>query len=459
MEPLGVNREVANAPSMSVGGRGIDVDLVTPVCLTDSGMTRAGMTRFPKVDYFSHPAYAALATDYRYEDGLIDEHVAYIDRTFHDFLALPEPSVTDAADLTSTIKASARRIVQHAADAGAPVVAFEWLGSCIDWAVAEIQYECVRLVFRDRRLDDIRLGAEQRAQLRKLRTDGMYLADVDDRDFRAVQRLALRFAPDLRRRVSENPAERAVYSPSRISPLGRAISRLLSRAGVLDVLSHFKQTRMAIMGTGLEYSRPGQIWHADVYSDIGLAEGPLKYFHTDQADHLPKAMIYATAVSNENGPTGVIRESNTWERSEFLFRAYKGLDRLTVGRYGRYVRGAEYRAVARSPELRRIFMQLPTAFQGSSHFGDDILPESPMTQRLLSQEQDFLSVDRGQVLVFDGGRTLHRGSLVREGERVAMQVAFKNLNDRRIRTHLDGGSGLAKAFGRMRTLAMMSVRA
>ncbi len=55
---------------------------------------------------------------------------------------------------------------------------------------------------------------------------------------------------------------------------------------------------MAIMGTGLEYSRPEQAWHAGLYSDIGLADGPLKYFHVDQADHLPKAMIYATPVDD-----------------------------------------------------------------------------------------------------------------------------------------------------------------
>jgi hypothetical protein len=103
-------------------------------------------------------------------------------------------------------------------------------------------------------------------------------------------------------------------------------------------------------------------------------------------------------------------------------------------------------------------MQLPTAFQGSSHFGDDILPKSPTAELLLSREETFLSGDRGQVLVFDGGRTLHRGSLVRHGERVAMQVAFKNLNDRRIRVQLDGGSALAKVLRRIRTLAMMSVR-
>lgn len=416
------------------------------------------MMQFPVIDYRSHPAYAAAVADYHYDDQLIAQCVARIDRAFFEFRSLPKPSLTDADRVSLSINESAREIIRHAADVGAPIIAREWLGSSVEWAVAEVQYECARLVFQDREYDASGLRAQQQTQLRTLRSDGMYIADVDDRDFRNVQRLALRFAPELQRRVSENPADRAVYSPSRVSPLGRAIQGLLSHAGVLDVLSTFKRTRMAIMGTGLEYSRPGQGWHTGLYSDIGLSEGPLKYFHVDQADHLPKAMIYATPVTSDTGPTGIIRESNTWERSEFLFRAHKGLDRITIGRYGKFVDGAEYRATARSPELRRIFMQLPAAFQGSSHFGDDVLPDTPLAQRLLSQEHTFLSTDRGQVMVFDGGRALHRGSLVRQGERVAMQVAFKNLNDRRIRVQLDGGNAFSKALRKIRKLAVMSVR-
>ena len=419
---------------------------------------RTRMTQFPAIDYRTHPAYSTSEVDYKYDDQLIAGCVARVDRAFSDFRSLPLPTLADAAQVVSDINLCAQEILRHARAVDAPIVAREWLGASIEWAVAAIHYECVRLVFLDRQYDGSRLANAQRAQLQTLRTDGMYIADVDDRDFRAVQGLALRFAPELQRKVSEHPAGRAVYGPSRVSPLGRAIQRLLANAGVLDVVSNFKRTRMAVMGTGLEYSGPEQAWHAGLYSDVGLADSPLKYFHVDQADHLPKAMIYATPVTSDTGPTGIIRTSNTWKRSEFLFRAYKGLDVVTIGRYGKYVDGAEYRAPARSPELRRIFMQLPTAFQGSSHFGDDLLPESPIAQQLLAQEETFLSTDRGQVLVFDGGRTLHRGSLVRRGERVAMQVAFKNLNDRRVRNQLDGGSAFSKLLRRMGRLAMLSVR-
>lgn len=417
------------------------------------------MTQFPRIDYRNHPAYAgAVADRYCYDDQFIAQYVGKIDQVFAAYHGLGRPSMADADRAVAEITASAMEIVRHAADVRADMIAREWLGSSIEWAVADMHYECVRLAYMEHRHDGSGLTGDQRRQMEALRSNGLYVVEVDDRDFRDVQRLALRLVPELQRRILERPADRAVYSPSRVSPLGRAIQKLLSNAGVLNVLTNFKSTKMAVMGTGLEYSRPGQAWHSGLYSDVGLADSPLKYLHVDQADHLPKAMIYATHVTRESGPTGIIRQSNTWERSEFLFRAHKGLDRITIGRYGRYVDGAEYRATARSPELRRIFMQLPTLFQGSSHFGDDVLPETPIALQLSSQEQSFLSTNRGQVMVFDGARTLHRGSLVERGERVAMQVAFKNLNDRAIQTQLDGGSALVKLLRRVGKLAKMSVR-
>jgi hypothetical protein len=416
------------------------------------------MTQFPIVDYRAHPAFRNAAVGVGYDDEFIARCVDGIDRAFSEIRSQTNPTLADAVRVASDIRVRAREIMRHADDVKAPIVAREWLGSCVAWAVADMEYECVRLAFMEPDTDGSGLSDEQRIQLQRLRSHGMYVADVDEADFRAVRKLALRSAMGLQRKIVETPAERAVYSPSRVSPLGRAIQRLLSRAGVLDVLSAFKRTRMAVMGTGLEYSHADQGWHAGLYSDVGLADSPLKYLHIDQADHLPKAMIYATRVGIDNGPTGFIPESNTWERSEFLFRAHKGLDVVTIGRYAKYVGGAEYRATARSTELRSVFMQLPTAFQGSSHFGDDILAGSPLAETLSPREQSFLSADRAQVMVFDGGRTLHRGSLVRQGDRIAMQVAFKNLNDRKIRTQLNGGTALAKLLRRIRMLAMMSVR-
>ena len=80
-------------------------------------------------------------------------------------------------------------------------------------------------------------------------------------------------------------------------------------------------------------------------------------------------------------------------------------------------------------------MELPTALRGSSHFGDDILPDTDLAATLETLEVPYLSAG-GQTLVFDGPRLLHRGSLVNSGERLSLQVIYRNRNEARIRSIL-----------------------
>jgi hypothetical protein len=120
---------------------------------------------------------------------------------------------------------------------------------------------------------------------------------------------------------------------------------------------------------------------------------------------------------------------------------HKALDKVVSDRYARYARGSNYRPLSRHPELRRVFMEMPRQFQGSSHFGDDVLADSGLAKTLGAIEQPFIS-QGAQTLVFDGPRLLHRGSLVRSGERMALQVVYRNQNDERLQSLAAGESWL-----------------
>jgi hypothetical protein len=414
--------------------------------------------RFPVIDYRAHPAFAPLAGPYIYDDELIRRAVERIDAVHAQFVARGSASQADANLALSEIGALANALRQHAREVAAPVLALEWLGSALNWTLADLHYEYVRLLHLTAEAHVAALDPAHARQLQELRARGLYIADLDDRDYGDIVRLVEPCAAELRTKVAAQPAQRAVFSPSRVSPLGRAIQRALARAGVLEVVTGYKRNRMRILGTGVEYSSAQQVWHSGIYADCGLRDSPLRYLHVDQADHLPKAMIYATPVTENNGPTGLIPGSNRWARSEFLFRVHKGLDRVSGERYGPYLGGSEYRVTARSPELRKIFMQLPRAFQGTSHFGDDVVADSDLARDLAAREFKFLCARRGRVLVFDGGRTLHRGSLVAAGDRLALQVGFVNVNDRKLRTQIAGGSHVRRLLKRAAHLARLATR-
>jgi hypothetical protein len=70
-----------------------------------------------------------------------------------------------------------------------------------------------------------------------------------------------------------------------------------------------------------------------------------------------------------------LRSSTNYDDSfiEDQIRMNRALDRIIGNRYSQTSEDGDYRVLARRPELRRIFMELPAAFRGSSHFGDAIL--------------------------------------------------------------------------------------
>ncbi len=414
--------------------------------------------KFPVVDYHAHPAFIPFKDFYPYDDAVIRTEIDAIDRLHAAFLASVTPSINDAENALCAMRVHMDAIAVHITTAGARILVREWLGGTFQWVLDDLRYEYFRHVYSRKEYSSIHLTAEQQQQLDTLRRDGMYLMQLDAGDYEEIRRVSETFVPDLKRQVAASPAARAVYSPSRVSPLGRAITRAYKRAGVLDVLSEYKQNRMRILGTGLEYSAASQVWHSGLYADANLTDGPLSYLHNDEADHLPKSMLYVTPVTELTGPTQLIPGSNGWERSEFVFRAHKGLDRVTVGRYARFAPGSEYRITVRDRELRRIFMQLPRVFQGSSHFGDDFLPQSEIARELSARAFQFLPPNGAHALIFDGARTLHRGALVKEGERVALQTGFVNTSDGRVRKELAGGGPVRKLWRMARKLGRAALK-
>ena len=67
---------------------------------------------------------------------------------------------------------------------------------------------------------------------------------------------------------------------------------------------------------------------------------------------------------------------------------------------------------------------LPKDLRGSTHFGDDLIDGSPSSDSLLRQEEVFVG-DAGTLVVFDGSKGIHRGSLVDQGERWAIQIGMR----------------------------------
>lgn len=391
--------------------------------------------RYPEIDYSAHPAYAPCLNKLRYDEDFVLQQTQEVDALHAEFGALTSPDDKDAADVLAQIQKRMQQILRHTKEQNISILAEEWLDTTVKWTIADLSHEYARRIFSVREYRVQTLSAERLKQFSLMQEQGMYITDLPSDVYADIRRLALEHRAELRQRAISDRFNRSVNNVAFNSPLWKAIKRAAKEAGILDVLSEFKGNKMTLLGAGLEYSCPEQDWYQGLYADVGLVDSPMQYLHVDEGDCLPKSMIYVTPVNEENGATRAVPASNRWEKSECRFRLYKALDRVVDNRYARFANNAQYRILARRAELRQIFMELPKAFQGSSHFGDDVIAGTKLADTLAKLEIPYLS-QGGQALVFDGPHLLHRGSLVKSGERMALQVIYRNQNEGRVKSHL-----------------------
>ena len=72
---------------------------------------------------------------------------------------------------------------------------------------------------------------------------------------------------------------------------------------------------------------------------------------------------------------------------------------------------------------RQHFLRLPPSLRFVSHFGNDVLANTKLENYLRDRAYSVTS-DTANCIIFDGGRLIHRGGLVQQGERWACQIVF-----------------------------------
>jgi hypothetical protein len=85
----------------------------------------------------------------------------------------------------------------------------------------------------------------------------------------------------------------------------------------------------------------------------------------------------------------------------------------------------QYHQSVNSENFRRHFMCIPEPLRFNSHVGWDLMPDSGLESWLAEREHKMVG-PAGTAIVFDGARLLHRGGLMQQGERIALQVILSD---------------------------------
>lgn len=209
-------------------------------------------------------------------------------------------------------------------------------------------------------------------------------------------------------------------------PYWEVTSQILKAVGFMDGLAMYYGHQMVPMYCTLVHSYPGEEWFRGCYDDVGMKTADCAYMHYDHSDDVPKALMYISNVTDKNGPFCVVPGSNGWHKSHVQGLFFKFLDQVggPLARKNTPQHDVYHRPLLKDKTFRGEFFKLPRAFQGSSHFGDDVVDNTSLSKFLLSRELRLTS-DIANCMLFSGHTTIHRGGIVDEGERWVFQLGFR----------------------------------
>ena len=374
-------------------------------------------------NYTSHPAYANMESNDSYNNELILKYIQLIDKYF---LEIESKKFSNNRHIKNEFKNKVIPLIDKLAEHTVKNARFPNTKKVLKLALTEVKKQMEL---------DLRYRNRSHFYLKKLLPhDSAYLLEKEFEDsgvtcvniplkyMQGILTETQKYKDILIRKSESNPNGRSDYSIPSQEPIWKIFSDFMNDNKILELVSDYKKSEMRLMYLALEYSHKKQIWYKNGYLDAGIPTTKTTYLHCDYGYDMVKAMIYLNPTDTKNGAFKYIKGSHKWDRSPFLFALYRDLD-VESQKVNGFKSTGYYRNRFESPERRRELLDLPEAFRGTSHFGDDLLDGSTESNELLSKETTF-SGNPGNMIIFDGERGLHRGSMVEAGERYAIQIGF-----------------------------------
>lgn len=243
-----------------------------------------------------------------------------------------------------------------------------------------------------------------------------------------INLLAKKDIESIRKKIAQGARtreEKTISNGKDLLKIVRILNKEFHRNGVLDIVSDFMGFSYQVGGAALEVSVPNNLWWQNAQEGIDRPPETL-YAHLDESLKNPKAIVYLSDVGVKNGPTsyypGIYEAMNLSALQEIIGRAIgTGIGSLN-NKLNSYYKSKYYQTTG-SIKFREHFMRLPPELRFNSHFGWDVIPNSPLEKNMVESER-FLISDKGAYIVFDGSRLVHRGGLITEGERIVLQLIF-----------------------------------
>ncbi len=244
--------------------------------------------------------------------------------------------------------------------------------------------------------------------LGQLQRDGCALTRTDPALKATLVELATPLAQVLHARLDEHPKPRItdfqqVLNRSEHGPIFSAVQQILSAGHIDAVATAYAGGPLFLKHLAIQVNTERATAATyPVIDEAGLPEPRTRYFHIDSAMWPPlKVLIYLNRVTLDEGPFRYVAGSHRLA-SAFELMVRKTNDKEQIH--------------------DEMFLALPPPFRMTTHFGDEIDPDSEAATELLRRERVCCDGESDLILFdFNGA---HRGGFVRRGHRYMMQCIF-----------------------------------
>ena len=412
----------------------------------------ARTARFPAVDYRSHPAFRDLDYVAAREPRVIERILGAIDHAVDGLDRGSEPFGQN--DLAAYFEAHVdpqigafNDYVRDRCDLSA--TARECVARALPVMRERLLVQATLSQKTKNRADSPRESSASKQVAADLETHGVSAVKLESSRQRELAEAVRPYGELVRAKRSAHPEVYCTVALPLIGRHWRVIHALFDEIGFFDGAAKHRGYPMEISLCVLVLSHPRETWWREPYGDIGLPTPRTVQMHADDAEEMLKVILYLDNVDLDQGPFSYIKGSHRWYRSRAYWTFLKCTESAFSHKLGRGLKENSfyYRTQFRRPEQRRDLLALPAVLQGATHFGDDVLDSTELSERLLTAETRFTS-DTASCMIFDGGRGIHRGGMVTHGERWALQIGL--IPQRRLSKRLSGRIKESKRWVRRR---------
>ena len=263
-------------------------------------------------------------------------------------------------------------------------------------------------------------------ELDELKSKGHIDIELDSRVVDKILNLVSSDIDHFRKNVKLGKTKRSdlqINSGYKIFKVCKLLNSALKKSLALDTLSSYMNNKYEVSGCSIELSHQDATWWKSEYYEN---KPRTSYFHFDESLNNPKAIVYLSDVNRKKGCLSVCENiENFIDISPLQKIIGRAIPYIGKSKSSKLLNEYDhiYHQTFGSKAFRSDFSKLPVELMFNSHFGWDIIKGSSLEKTILENEKLFLG-KKGATKIFDGGRLLHRGGLVQEGERIAIQVVF-----------------------------------